>query len=109
MILLGARSLKRARLAGAGVLRGGAVAPVACDQLARHCGPLSERTAAEKSALVEVIRAKGGMRESDFVTRFDAHSKLRGAIRALAHEADRSSSCDSGVRDHGTPDTRRRL
>src|SRR5215472_4324220 len=63
-------------------------------------------TADEKSTLVEVIRAKGGVRESDFVTRFDTHSKLRGAIRALAHESDRSSSCDSGVHDHGTPDTR---
>jgi hypothetical protein len=40
-------------------------------------------TAAEKRALVEVIRAKGGRRESDFVRRFDAHPKLRAALRAL--------------------------
>lgn len=41
-------------------------------------------SAAERSALVAVIRAKGGRRESDFVRAFDAHSKLRGAVRALA-------------------------
>ena len=40
----------------------------------------------EKAALVEVIRAKGGTRESDFVARFDAHARLREAIRALAQE-----------------------
>ncbi|MEN8006995.1 MAG: hypothetical protein ABFS42_08260, partial [Candidatus Krumholzibacteriota bacterium] len=31
----------------------------------------------EKRALVEVIRAKGGRRESDFTLKFDAHTKLR--------------------------------
>jgi hypothetical protein len=53
---------------------------------------VSAWTADEKSALVEVIRAKGGVHESDFVARFDAHSKLRAAIRALARESDRGSA-----------------
>lgn len=38
----------------------------------------------ERKALVEVIRAKGGRRESDFVRLFDAHVPLRRAIRRLA-------------------------
>jgi hypothetical protein len=37
----------------------------------------------ERRALVAVIRAKGGRRESDFVRAFDAHAKLRQAMRAL--------------------------
>jgi len=41
-------------------------------------------SAAERTALVEVIRAKGGRRESEFVRRFDAHPRLRRAIAALA-------------------------
>jgi len=43
-------------------------------------------SAAERRALVEVVRAKGGQRESEFVLRFDRHVKLRSAIRALAME-----------------------
>ncbi|HTF89455.1 MAG TPA: hypothetical protein VK843_13665 [Planctomycetota bacterium] len=39
-------------------------------------------SAAERRALFEVMRAKGGRRESDFVARFDAHAKLRAAFRA---------------------------
>ena len=39
---------------------------------------------AEKRALVEVIRAKGGARESEFVRRFDGHRRLRRALRRLA-------------------------
>jgi hypothetical protein len=39
---------------------------------------------AERRALVQVIRAKGGRRESEFVRRFDRHDKLRRAIQALA-------------------------
>ena len=35
---------------------------------------------AERSALVRVIRAKGGRRESDFVTLFAAHPKLEQAL-----------------------------
>jgi len=41
-------------------------------------------SAAEKRALVEIIRAKGGRRESDFVARFDAHPHLGAALAALA-------------------------
>jgi hypothetical protein len=36
-----------------------------------------------KRALVAVIRAKGGPRESDFVTRFDRHTELRRSLHAL--------------------------
>ena len=39
---------------------------------------------AERRALAEVVIAKGGRRESDFVELFDAHRKLRSAIRRLA-------------------------
>jgi hypothetical protein len=38
----------------------------------------------DKLALGEVIRAKGGRRESEFVHRFDAHPRLRRALMALA-------------------------
>jgi len=41
-------------------------------------------SAAERRALVGIIRAKGGPRESEFVARFDGHARLRAAIRALA-------------------------
>lgn len=34
-----------------------------------------------RRALADVIRAKGGRRESDFVARFDSHPRLRPAIR----------------------------
>lgn len=37
----------------------------------------------ERHGLIEVIRAKGGRRESDFVARFDAHRRLRRAVAAL--------------------------
>ena len=37
-----------------------------------------------KRALVEVIRAKGGRQESDYLARFDRHRLLRRAIRKLA-------------------------
>jgi len=39
---------------------------------------------AERRALARVVIAKGGRRESDFVRAFDAHRKLRAAIRQLA-------------------------
>ncbi len=39
---------------------------------------------AERRAAVEVVRAKGGRRESDFVRAFDAHPQLRAALLALA-------------------------
>ena len=41
-------------------------------------------SAGEKRALAEVVRAKGGRRESDFVLRFDRHRRLREALRRLA-------------------------
>jgi hypothetical protein len=41
-------------------------------------------SAEERRALAELILAKGGPRESDFVWRFDAHHRLRAALRALA-------------------------
>jgi len=37
----------------------------------------------ERKALFEVMRAKGGRRESEFVAKFDAHKKLRAAFRDL--------------------------
>jgi hypothetical protein len=43
-------------------------------------------SAAEKTQLAEVVRAKGGRRESDFVRRFDDHNRLRRAIARLAAE-----------------------
>jgi hypothetical protein len=45
-------------------------------------------SAAERRALVAVIRAKGGPRESEFVARFDGHRRLREAVRRLARAAD---------------------
>ena len=45
---------------------------------------IDEWSSAEKRALVEIIRAKGGRRESDFVARFDAHPRLGAALVALA-------------------------
>lgn len=41
-------------------------------------------SAAERRALVAVIRAKGGARESDFVALFDGHRRLRAAVTRLA-------------------------
>jgi hypothetical protein len=43
-------------------------------------------TRGEKRALVRVIRAKGGRRESDFVRLFDRHRRLRQAVLSLAEE-----------------------
>lgn len=44
---------------------------------------VSRWSAAERRALLAVIRAKGGRRETDFVHRFDAHRKLRRALATL--------------------------
>jgi len=41
----------------------------------------------QKHALVKVVRAKGGRRESDFVTLFDKHRRLQRAILKLAEQA----------------------
>ena len=43
---------------------------------------LERWTARERQDLFEVMRAKGGRRESDFVVRFDAHAKLRSTMVA---------------------------
>ncbi len=45
---------------------------------------LSRWTAAERRALVAVVRAKGGRRESDFNPLFDRHRRLRRALASLA-------------------------
>jgi len=44
---------------------------------------LSRWNPSDKRALLEVIRSKGGRRESDFALRFDAHRRLRKAILRL--------------------------
>ncbi len=49
---------------------------------------VSRWSTANRRALVEVVRAKGGRRESEFVTRFDRHRRLRSAVLALAQEID---------------------
>jgi hypothetical protein len=41
-------------------------------------------TAGEKRALLDVIRAKGGEAEIDFVARFDAHARLKRGILSLS-------------------------
>jgi hypothetical protein len=38
----------------------------------------------DKRALVEIVRAKGGLREADYLLRFDRHRRLRRAIVTLA-------------------------
>ena len=40
--------------------------------------------AAEKREMVDIIRAKGGRREREFVSRFDAHPRLGAALAGLA-------------------------
>jgi hypothetical protein len=52
--------------------------------LVRILPGLERWTDDEKQGLVEVIRSKGGPRESDFVLRFDGHRRLRSAVRRLA-------------------------
>jgi hypothetical protein len=49
---------------------------------------VSRWSARERRALAEVVRAKGGVRESEFVRRFDRHRRLREALRRLAVNAD---------------------
>ncbi len=41
-------------------------------------------SAANRRTFAKVIRAKGGRRESDYLRRFDAHPRLRRALRRLA-------------------------
>ena len=40
----------------------------------------------ERKGLVDVVRAKGGQRESDFAVKFDSHRRLRSAVRKLARD-----------------------
>ena len=39
---------------------------------------------ADRNALADVIRAKGGVREKNYVKLFDAHQRLRRAVAAFA-------------------------
>jgi hypothetical protein len=43
---------------------------------------------ADRAALVDVIRAKGGVREKHYVTLFDAHKRLRRAVAAFAADVE---------------------
>jgi hypothetical protein len=45
---------------------------------------LTRWTPHERRALVRVVRAKGGRRESEYARLFDAHPRLAGAVLALA-------------------------
>jgi hypothetical protein len=45
---------------------------------------IEQWTAGDRGALVHVVRAKGGQRESEFVRLFDRHRRLRGAMLRLA-------------------------
>ena len=48
---------------------------------------VAEWPKADRDALVDVIRAKGGVHEKDYVTLFDAHTRLRRAVAAFAANA----------------------
>jgi hypothetical protein len=57
----------------------------------RHWAPvidlvpgIARWTRAERRALAEVVAAKGGKRETEYLLRFDAHPKLGGVVRKLA-------------------------
>jgi hypothetical protein len=45
---------------------------------------LAEWPGADRHALADVVRAKGGRYESDYVRKFDAHARLRAAVVALS-------------------------
>jgi hypothetical protein len=81
-------SREAAALLGAGSMRGFAAGErLAWERwapLVRILPGVARWSAAEKRALVEVIRAKGGRRESEFVARFDRHGRLRRAILRMA-------------------------
>lgn len=47
-------------------------------------GSVGRWSEVHKRALVEIVRAKGGRRELDFVARFDRHRPLRKAVLRLA-------------------------
>jgi len=50
---------------------------------------------ANRAALAAVVRAKGAVRESDFVARFDRHRRLRQTVRRLAERSESDSSAPS--------------
>jgi hypothetical protein len=52
-------------------------------------------TAPDKRDLVDIIRAKGGRREREFVARFDAHPRLGASIAALAERPPRAPALHS--------------
>jgi len=55
------------------------------------CLPGVERwSPADRRALVQVIRAKGGRSESDYVRRFDAHPRLGRALQRVTQEVGRA-------------------
>jgi len=57
---------------------------------------LEQWSAAERRAALEVVRAKGGRRESDFVRALDAHTPLRRALlRAAARGRGRTDAANS--------------
>jgi hypothetical protein len=47
-------------------------------------GDVERWPAPDRRALVDVVKAKGGRRESDFVGRFDRHRRLRRSVLGLA-------------------------
>jgi len=55
-------------------------------------------TAAERGALVDVVRKKGGRRESDYVRALDSHRRLRQALRSLAKEPTQRRTSKSPAR-----------
>lgn len=64
---------------------------------------LSGWTATQKRALIQIIRAKAGPRESDFVRLFDRHAKLGPALAQLAaHELGVDRSRKSARRESPT-------
>ena len=48
---------------------------------------VSRWKAGDRRALADIVRAKGGRRESDYVRRFDSHRPLRRAVFALTQRA----------------------
>lgn len=84
-------SREAAKMLGLRSLRGFSPAEVLAWQrwspLVMSIEDLDRWSRAEKHALLEIIRAKGGRRESEFVRRFDRHNRLRKAILRLAAES----------------------
>ena len=75
--LLGVRSL-------AGWTPGERLAWERWSPLVLALGDVARWSAADRRALVDVVRAKGGRRESDFVRLFDRHRRLRRGVLGLA-------------------------